>query len=39
MKVEKKIVNRHKREAFPRKSGEYNELFKDKRKESGSREI
>ena len=33
-----KLLNRKKREAFPRKNGKYNELFQDFGKESWSRD-
>ena len=37
-RIRKKIVERKKREAFPRKGGKYNELFKDISKEVGNHE-
>jgi hypothetical protein len=33
-----KLIARKKKEAFPRKSGKYNELFQDLAKESGNRD-
>lgn len=37
-KIRRKIVERKRKEAFPRKSGKYNELFKDIGKELGNHE-
>ena len=37
-KIMKKLTARKRNEAFPRKSGKYNELFQDLGKESGARD-
>ena len=37
--IKKKLIERKKKEAFPRKSGKYNELFQDFGKESGVHNI
>lgn len=36
--IKKKLINRKRKEAFPRKGGKYNELFQDFGKESGTRD-
>jgi len=36
--MKNKLITRKRKEAFPRKSGKYNELFQDFAKESGSRD-